>query len=663
MNYLKLTAANKCSTDLLKVYLVTFENYLLEYVQVLTRTDLIRLVESAETKRRPGRAFCIVLGIDQDSHNWYLFAQKNIDNGSPISAAAVETPKLFNRSKCLPYRTLYSSPNFLEQFFTSDDLNSESFLKRVLDLRFFDQSLSLYIPLLFFKELYVTIQHNLITKTLRNPSINIITSAMSVTTAEITVPSTTQSQPIQTTSSTSSVSTVASGLNTTVQMSTLPSSSANQIGLLQAPPGLTAPLNSATPDPNQIVYPQNFGAPGWFGAYSVKLDNVFNPDDPNSKNNVEDCVHLLEFCNNSNQYRNQETLIMAFLGSNSMINRIGNLSHAQLTDLNVFCEWLRTFCRHDVTHFKNLFNSCRQGSASAMSYFLNLENYYRKSHSMTKAVPLSHVAKKTIIKQYIKGLNNEKVKQALAVIPEHNVTYDGPTGIVSQTEYFGQQLRDLYPDPPSHIAQAAVVENFNPQLQILTETIKKIGKELEEVKFNLTKQKEPYCSKCKDRNHNTNDCRASPKFKRQGNQRFNNSINANASRNNNFNHQPSNFNNFNQQPPNFNNFNQQPQHFNNFKNQPNYSAPPWNQNQSANYNWNSNSPNQNNWVPSSDNWNNANYGPNRNLRPPVPLQRNVNFAPQNRNAPFLRNNNNSNSSNMPHNGNHNAQFMSEFYPN
>ena len=68
--------------------------------------------------------------------------------------------------------------------------------------------------------------------------------------------------------------------------------------------------------------------------------------------------------------------------------------------------------------------------------------------------------------------------------------------------------------------------NFNPQLQILTETIKKIGKQLEEVKFNFFKQKESYCSKCKDRNHTTNYCRASPKFAESG---YENSLFANSS--------------------------------------------------------------------------------------------------------------------------------------
>ena len=56
---------------------------------------------------------------------------------------------------------------------------------------------------------------------------------------------------------------------------------------------------------SHIVYPQSFGAPGWFGSYALKLDNIFNPDDDQLKNNIEDIIQLLEFCDKNNQYRSQ----------------------------------------------------------------------------------------------------------------------------------------------------------------------------------------------------------------------------------------------------------------------------------------------------------------------------------------------------------------------
>ena len=65
MRYLKLTSAEKFSTDLLRVYLVIFEKQQLRDLFDLTRTELVNLVESAELKRRPKRAFLFVLGVEK----------------------------------------------------------------------------------------------------------------------------------------------------------------------------------------------------------------------------------------------------------------------------------------------------------------------------------------------------------------------------------------------------------------------------------------------------------------------------------------------------------------------------------------------------------------------------------------------------------------------
>ena len=94
MRYLKFSAAEKLSTDLLRAYLAIFEQKDISELFTLSRTDIVNLVNSAELRRRPKRSFTFVLGVDNDRANWYLFDQENLKNGGIITAKSVEEAKI-----------------------------------------------------------------------------------------------------------------------------------------------------------------------------------------------------------------------------------------------------------------------------------------------------------------------------------------------------------------------------------------------------------------------------------------------------------------------------------------------------------------------------------------------------------------------------------------
>ena len=105
-----------------------------------------------------------------------MFNQSNIDNGGVISAKSVEEPKIVKNKKELLYRTLFCSPICLENFFRSGE-DSQAFLTRILDLKFCDNSFSLYIPLLFFNNNSVQLISPGVLRLVSQPNFALITSA------------------------------------------------------------------------------------------------------------------------------------------------------------------------------------------------------------------------------------------------------------------------------------------------------------------------------------------------------------------------------------------------------------------------------------------------------------------------------------------------------
>ena len=544
MRYLKLSSASKFSTDLLRVYLVIFEAKATFDLFDLSRNDLISLVESAELKRRPKRSFQVVLGVDDDTLNWYLFEQCNITNASLISAKSVEEPKLYLEKKQLPYRVLYCSPNFVKNFFESKE-SSQQFLSRVLKLKFIDSALSIFVPLLFFDNKTVSVvsagiichsgdsnpslteastimsEHNIV-KTESNISVTESETGLGLGLGNVM---TTSTVPLSTVTTTMAAPTshipsniTSSQPNTTVNPSLHPNPLVNlHPSAYFAPfstPSAVAPGNVQNAP---LAYPQSWGAPGWYGSYAVKLDNIFNPNNETMKNNIEDVIHLLEFCNKNHQYRSEEMLVMAFLGQNDMLKYIGLLTTGQLQNLSTFCDWLRKFCRHDPAYYRSQFNNLTQKTSTPQSFFLELESLYRKSHSLNKQSILSANAKTSIKKQFLRGLSDERVKQALCTLPESQLEFDGPNGVVHHTDYFAQNLRDLYPRAPLEIANAVIGPN-----QINSDILKSIQhltQQFSAIKSDLDKR--PFCDTCKSGTHSTSECRASDKCRSQGKKAYN----------------------------------------------------------------------------------------------------------------------------------------------
>ena len=182
---------------------------------------------------------------------------------------------------------------------------------------------------------------------------------------------------------------------------------------------------------------------------------------------------------------------MAFLGSNNMLKYIGTLSSDQLKNLSQFSTWLRKFCRHDPAFYRSKFLNLKQNNSRPMSFFLELEGLYKKSHGLSKNQPLSENAKTAIKKQFLKGLSDDRVKQALVTLPESQLQYDGQNGVLMHAEYFSQNLRDLYPKPPVQIANAVVGHTDHAEL---LRTIRNLAKDISPLKTEF-----PYNSRSNSR--------------------------------------------------------------------------------------------------------------------------------------------------------------------
>ena len=304
-----------------------------------------------------------------------------------------------------------------------------------------------------------------------------------------------------------------------------------------------ASVPQQTPATNtNTMYMQDYGCAGYKGAYQISLKGLWDCDNSEG-NNIDNVVSLLLYCKDSQQYRNDNHLILAFLGSKNCLNKLVHLTEAQLNNLDEFLAWLRAYTRVDESYYRNKLKTLKQNKINFRTYFYDLVETYRKGHFKPKDTALSKSDKEAIIEKFILGVSDPRVKQQLAMMPENQITFDETgTSIVCRAEYIAQQLRNLYNDndkqeaglataDPVQIAAAVIPHEMQAMQKTLVELTTAMNSLLSKKEDQPSERKVAFepshyanvtCYNCKGRGHYSRDCRSSEKFRRENFRRYNN---------------------------------------------------------------------------------------------------------------------------------------------
>mgnify|MGYP001184517863 CR=1 FL=1 len=514
--YYKYTSANKVPTELLRAYLVTFENWALTKAKETRVNDLISKVLLSESSRSPTRDnFCICIGLGK---NWEEPLVKN-HSAELVSKTAVEGAKRYQGVKRLPYRTLICSIELLEKFFSSRFTSVSEFLKETLQLKFIDNNLSLFFPFKFFENNEILKGPSGLRKAL-NTSVLIERDSLEQEHPGEETSTTIEEEETQKEEPEISIEDIWSEPETYDILSRTVVEMTGQQN------------NQSNGEPNYLA---NLGCPGYMGTHVIQLKDLWNPNGADG-NNVEDAIEVLKLCKETNQYREDRYLIMAFLDNNNAVNLMKDLNMKQRTNLEDFISWLRDFAISDETYFKIKLREFKQGTKAFRSYFIEIVNLYRKSHGKKESDELNEYDQRKIIKCFIKGVNNKRIKQHLAVISPTAISFDiKGTTIVDHAENLKLALRDVYDDEQEELNRplATMGQSFNTtnmhigEIPKLQETLAdQLSKGLE-VGFSkmmsmmtvhdekLEKKQKLPCTNCGSRDHTAEQCRTSEKSRRQ----------------------------------------------------------------------------------------------------------------------------------------------------
>ena len=158
LKYFRTKDLANLSTDILRIYLITFEGHKYADVKILARNVLIKKVKEAEsirTKQKDAKNIQIVFGVDENLEPLSLsrFNTRCLSDCDSIRPSAVESLKKFDKDKQkLPYRVLIVSDILLGKFLEGNQVSASEFVSDKLRLDFSSYEFSLYIPLKILKE-------------------------------------------------------------------------------------------------------------------------------------------------------------------------------------------------------------------------------------------------------------------------------------------------------------------------------------------------------------------------------------------------------------------------------------------------------------------------------------------------------------------------------
>ena len=139
---------------------------------------------------------------------------------------------------------------------------------------------------------------------------------------------------------------------------------------------------------------------------------------------------------------------------------------------------------------------------------------YKKAFSKTD---LTANDRKTIKRQYLKGILDKRVQARLMGLPESELGLEGNKGLVETSKYFSQQIKAvLGNEVDNHVHMVSAMTKAINEMNLFTQNAKQ---ELFKSKNNLK------CFKCGAQGHFQRDCRSSDKSRRQNNRRANASVN------------------------------------------------------------------------------------------------------------------------------------------
>ena len=450
LTYYKFSEPSSVPLQILKYYLLAFEDQTLQFVQTSDRSKLQSAVAAAETKRRPSRGFSICLLVSKFAKNWSFFDYDCTKKAKFISRTSVETPKACGVGKQLPYRCVVICPQILQTFLTSHIKNSFDCIKQNLQVTHIDCSFSLYLPFYLIEKAYLVRNKECgFSKTQLSIPPNLLTSIAQMSTApSTTAPFTTApfTTPASNPQSQSGINLEFKPVTTGSGMAQTSTTDMHSGSI----PSIQAGQNQNQVAGNQVYYPM--AMKGFMGGFELDLSNLWFPDQTDKGADVSEVSSILQYCRDTQQYRNDATLILAFLAKNNCLNRLSNLTNEEKNNLDPFCQWLQNYSRKDENYYKEHFRSMKQDKKSPKTFVLDLECVYRKAHGKTKTADLSESDKRAIIRAYIKGVSNPKIRNDLASLPEDGIIYGHPKkGVEQHHEYYLQLQKELYKVEGQHV--------------------------------------------------------------------------------------------------------------------------------------------------------------------------------------------------------------------
>ena len=157
LKYYRTRDLANLSTDVLRIYLITFEGQKYEEVKILARNVLLQRVKEAEcirNKQKDLKNIQLVFGIDENLEPLSLsrFNKRCIVDCDSVRPSAVESLKKFEKSQKTPYRVLIVSDILLAKFVEGSQISASQFVSEKLRLDFTSFEFSLYIPLKILKD-------------------------------------------------------------------------------------------------------------------------------------------------------------------------------------------------------------------------------------------------------------------------------------------------------------------------------------------------------------------------------------------------------------------------------------------------------------------------------------------------------------------------------
>ena len=141
LKYFRTKDLANLSTDILRIYLYTFEGLKYDEIKILARNVLIKKVKEAECKRtnqKDAKNIQIVFGVDENLEPLSLsrFNQRCLSDCDSIRPSAVESFKKFDKGQKLTYRVLIVSDILLARFLECSQVSAAQFVSEKLRLDF-----------------------------------------------------------------------------------------------------------------------------------------------------------------------------------------------------------------------------------------------------------------------------------------------------------------------------------------------------------------------------------------------------------------------------------------------------------------------------------------------------------------------------------------------